>query len=269
MMNTPPITGPIARGRTAEIYQWQPGWVLKLFHEWVDLESIEYEARISRAIHTSGLPVPAVGEIVRVNGRHGLIYQRVQGISIWPAGLSKAPWKVLRYAQQTARLHAMIHHNPASVELPRQRQRLINKIQCAAGLPAHFRSKVLAELAEMPDGACLCHGDFHPANILINGENAVVIDWIDATLGNPLADVARTTILLLGAAACQIRGGLQKTGVLLFHSAYRRQYFRLRPGGELEYIRWLPLIAAVRLSENIPELEEWLILQTMRGLRIR
>jgi aminoglycoside phosphotransferase (APT) family kinase protein len=268
-MDITPNPGLIARGRTAEIYEWQPGWVLKLFYEWVDLESVEYEARLSRLIHASGLPVPAVGEIVRLNDRLGLPYQKVEGISMWPTAFSKAPWKIFRYARQTAQLHAIIHNNSIEIEIPRQRQRLINKIQHAVALPARLRSKALAELADMPDGAGLCHGDFHPANILVNGENAVVIDWIDATLGNPLADVARTTILLLGAAACQVRSGLQKIGVYLFHYAYRRHYFRLRPGGEQEYIRWLPLVAAARLSENIPELERWLILHTGRGLRMR
>ena len=268
-MDIPPITSLIARGRTAEIYEWQPGWVLKLFYDWVDLESVEYEARISRLIHAIGLPVPAIGAIVQLNGRLGLPYQKVAGVSMWPAAFSKAPWKILHYARQTAQLHAIIHNHSIETELPRQRQRLFNKIEQAAALPAQLRSKALAELADMPDGTCLCHGDFHPANILVNGENATVIDWTDATIGSPLADVARTTTLLLGAAACQVQGGRQKIGVLLFHSAYRRHYFRFRPGGEQEYIRWLPLVAAARLSENIPELEKWLILQTMRGLRMR
>lgn len=38
---------------------------------------------------------------------------------------------------------------------------------------------------------------------------------------------------------------------------------------EQEYIHGLPLVAAARLSENIPELEEWFILRAMRGLKIR
>jgi hypothetical protein len=38
-----------------------------------------------------------------------------------------------------------------------------------------------------------------------------------------------------------------------------KYYFNLRPGGENEYRHWLPIVAAARLSENIPELETWLI----------
>ena len=73
---------PIALGRTAEIYAWEEGQVLKLFHDWLSANRVEYEAQISRAVHTSGLPVPAVGEVVEINGRLGLIYERVVGPSM-------------------------------------------------------------------------------------------------------------------------------------------------------------------------------------------
>jgi len=80
------LSRPLAYGRTAEIYAWQEGQVLKLFYDWFGLENIGYEARVARAVHASGLPVPAVGEIIGVNGRNGLVYQRVDGHSMWERG---------------------------------------------------------------------------------------------------------------------------------------------------------------------------------------
>jgi hypothetical protein len=38
------------------------------------------------------------------------------------------------------------------------------------------------------------------------------------------------------------------------------------PGGAGEHRRWLPVVAAARLSENIPELERWLLAQVRKGL---
>lgn len=60
---------PIAFGSTAESYAWHEGQVLKLYHDWFPRKSIQYEARMAEAVHSSGLPVPAVGEIVEMNGR--------------------------------------------------------------------------------------------------------------------------------------------------------------------------------------------------------
>ena len=83
---------PIAYGRTAEIYAWQDGQVLKLFYDWFGLEDIKYEQRIAQAVHTSGLPIPSVGEIIHINERIGLIYQRVEGVSMLEM-MSRRPWK--------------------------------------------------------------------------------------------------------------------------------------------------------------------------------
>jgi hypothetical protein len=54
--------------------------------------------------------------------------------------------------------------------------------------------------------------------------------------------------------------------VRLLHAAYLRRYFRLRPGGQVEHRRWLPVVAAARLSEDIPELRAWLVARVERGL---
>jgi len=251
---------PIAYGRTAEIYDWQDGQVLKLFYDWFGLESIEYEARIARAIHTSGLPVPWVGEIVRVNDRNGLVYQRVNGVPMSKV-LSRKPWLIYRAARRTAELHFEMHAIPLQADIPSQRERLTSKIRAARALPEDLRIKTLAALEALPEGDRLCHGDFHPNNILVTAQGETVIDWIDVTLGNPLADLARTTIILLGAAARQSTNPLEIGFNRWFNAIYLRNYFKCKPGSSEEYHRWLPVIAAARLSEEIPELEAWLIQQ--------
>lgn len=256
---------PIAYGRTAEIYAWQDGQVLKLFYDWFGLESIKYELRISQAVHTSGLPVPSVGEIIRINDRNGLTYQRMEGIPMWDV-MSRRPWIIFHHARRMAELHVEMHASDIQADLPSQRQRLIDKLRDAVALPADLRSKALSVLDSMPDGNRLCHGDFHPLNILVSGQEEIIIDWIDASLGNPLADLARTTIILLGAVETdQVPNLFEKVFVRIFHNKYLRHYFSLRPGGEHEYSCWLPIIAAARLSENISELETWLIAQAKKA----
>jgi uncharacterized protein (TIGR02172 family) len=256
----------IAYGRTAEIYAWQEGQVLKLFYDWFKLENIEYEAQIAQVVHTSGLPVPAVGEIIRVNDRNGLVYQRVNGHSMWEM-LHRKPWNGLRYARRMAELHAEMHASTMQVHIPSQRQKLSNKIRHTKALSGPLQSKTLAALETMPDGDRVCHGDFHPGNILMTPQGEIIIDWIDASRGNPLADLARTTVLALGAAeTSQIQNPLLKAFMHIFHTAYIHHYFKLCPGGKEEYHRWLPIVAAARLSEEIPELEKWLIAQAEKGL---
>lgn len=261
-----PLGQPIAHGRTADIYTWEDGYVLKLFHNWFDLASINYEARIARAVQASELPVPRVGDIIQVNGRNGLIYESVEGRSMFETILHK-PWWLFYYARRFAVLQVQMHTKVLNIDLPPQRAKLENKIRHANALSSRARSAVLSLLDRMIDGDRVCHGDFHPGNILLTAHGEVVIDWTDSTLGNPLADVARSSILALGASASnQALNFFMKAVIRLFHTTYIQEYFRLRPGGELEYDRWLPIVAAARLSENIPELESWLVAQTLKKL---
>jgi Ser/Thr protein kinase RdoA (MazF antagonist) len=73
---------PIAEGLTAEVYVWDETRVLKLFRDGRSPDQVEYEACIARLVHAAGVPAPAVGDIVEVNGRRGLLYERVDGSSM-------------------------------------------------------------------------------------------------------------------------------------------------------------------------------------------
>lgn len=76
--------------------------------------------------------------------------------------------------------------------------------------PYHFSDKLKGDIKNVHDSEKdtvlafldtlkedrLCHGDFHPDNIIVNGNSMVAIDWDNATPGDPYLDVARTFLLL-------------------------------------------------------------------------
>jgi len=260
-MSDIPFDHPIAHGRTADVFNWDEGHVLKLFHNWFDLEDIEYELRIARTVHASGVKTPAVKELIQVDDRNGLIYERANGESMLDL-FQRRPWKVYAFARILAELHADMHGCVFEADVQPQHPKLKYKISHAHALPDSLQASLIKALDALPEGDRVCHGDFHPANVLLSGNEATVIDWIDASRGEPLSDVARTSIIILGAIAThQIPNLMLKVFINIFHSEYLREYFRLRPHGKNEYCRWLPIVAGARLSENIPELEKWLIQQ--------
>ena len=42
----------------------------------------------------------------------------------------------------------------------------------------------------------MCHGDLHPGNVIMAGDGQVIIDWFDASRGDQVADIARTSLLM-------------------------------------------------------------------------
>ena len=198
-MAGPPGRKPIAQGMTAEVYAWDETRVLKLFREGWPADRVAYEAAIARVVHAGGWPVPAVGDLVEVDGRRGLLYERVEGSSMMDC-IARRPWTFSRYTRLWAELHAGLHAGRTVPELPSQRTELANRIQTAQVLPPDLRQAALRALDAMPDGDRLCHGDLWPGNVLMSPRGPIVIDWICATRGNPLADVARSSVLVLGGA---------------------------------------------------------------------
>src|SRR4030095_15031609 len=109
-------------------------------------------------------------------------------------------WNMFAYARILAQLHIQMHKCVFNADgIPAQRKRLQNKINHADALSTSLKDSLLNTLQSLPEGDRVCHGDFHPANVLISGENARVIDWMDASRGNPLADVWRAHQLFFSA----------------------------------------------------------------------
>lgn len=249
---------PIARGRTAEVYAWGPGKIAKVYFPGFSAEDAGYEAKIAAAVQESGVACPRFYEQVEFEGRPGLIYERVSGVPMSEL-VFKGPWRVPSLARRMAKLHREMHQPVIQADLPNQREKYTRRIENSEILTAPLKTRLLEVYAKIPDESRLCHGDFHPGNILSAGTQDLAIDWIDVSLGHPLADVARTSILLRGMAATVPIPPVRWL-VNWFHEHYLRAYFA-EGGDPAIYRALLPIVAAARLAEGIPELQGWLLRQ--------
>lgn len=246
------LGGLIGQGRQAEIFAWGgDAQVLKLFSTGTPHSYVEDELEVCRAVQRAGLPVPEVRIIVELDGRYGIVFEMISGPSMLRELTSK-PWTIFKGAKALAGLHLQMHGTKAS-GLPSQRDRLTRQITNAQALNDDRRQAILDALGRLPDGDFICHGDFHPDNILISPRGPVILDWPTATSGNPLADVARTSLLLTRGDIPDFIAGRWIINVVrhLFHRSYIQQYLK-QTGQTIESIEdWLVPVAAARLDEGI------------------
>jgi Ser/Thr protein kinase RdoA (MazF antagonist) len=243
----------IGQGRTAEIYAWGDDQVLKLYRMGWQGSWAEREAHISQLISTTGLPVPAVGGVIEVDGRYGILFERVVDTSLLQQFAAK-PWTLTRSLRAFTDLHLAMHAR-ALPELPSQREQLTRLIQDASPLPDRFRVTALKRLDQLPDGNALCHGDYHPDNVLMTRNGPIIIDWSGASSGHSLADVARSALLMqVGELpSSQVNRWLLGSARAFVRRAYVRRYLRFRPASKDELAAWRLPIAVARLAEGFGE----------------
>ena len=252
----------VGKGRTADVLAWDAGRVVKLYHR-APREEAEREAAIGRLAYAAGVPTPRVDDVVEIDGHWGVVFERIEG----PTVLSEIfahPSRVPRLGRAFAELHLAVHRAQVA-ELRRGKDVLQGGIAHAEGISDDQRLALSSRLAQLPDGDTLCHGDFHPDQVLVTPQGLRVIDWCNGVRGNPAADVTRTLLMLRHGApppweklSVATRIGLV-LGREAFIRSYLRRYRRERPVRRAAIDAWMPVIAAARLSDRIPGEQETLL----------
>lgn len=257
MANHIPLTQDklIGQGRTAEVYAWGDDRVLKLYRTGWDVAWAEREAHVTQMVAVAGLPVPAVHGVIEVGGRFGILFGRVLGPSM-VRQFEVKPWTLGRVLRAFTALHLAMHvRSMAASNLPSQRALLVRQIESAQAVPDRVRAAALRRLDQLPDDSALCHGDFHPDNVLVARHGQIIIDWGSASRGHPLADVAQTALLLqVGELPSSERTRWLIASARAFvRQTYIRRYLRRRPARAEELAAWRLPIAVARLGEGIVE----------------
>src|SRR3954464_13468568 len=73
----------IGEGAFSEAYAWAPGQVVKLFKAGVSHLLGRHEVRMIRAVRGAGVPAPEVLGEVTLDGRFGILMERLDGPTLW------------------------------------------------------------------------------------------------------------------------------------------------------------------------------------------
>ena len=233
----------IGSGKEAEVFEYGPE-ILKLYRLGVAKRSAFREAAILAIIEAFDVPAPRTLGVRKIGARWGVIMTRADGPSFAEAmgGRTEA---LPVYMKAMVRFQLAIHRHEA-VLLPDLKPRLMDRIRRAAILGATRQGRLLDRLADMPAGDRLCHGDFHPFNVMGEPDNACIVDWLDATRGEPAADACRSYLLMRGE---------EPTWASAYLDAYATES-GLSPN---DILGWLPILAAARLAEDVPNETETLM----------
>ena len=170
----------IAERKTKTVYR-DNDKTIKLFVENYSKSNILNEALNQARVEETGLNVPELLEVTKMENRWALISEHIEGKSLQDI-MDENPEKIEEYMDVLAQKAPMLN------KLKDKMQRKIAETD----LNATIKYDLNTRLESMQKNNQICHGDFNPSNIIIQPDGTpYIIDWAHVTQGNGAADTRR------------------------------------------------------------------------------
>ena len=234
----------LAERKTKTVYK-ENNRTIKLFIENYSKSNILNEALNQARVEETGLNIPKLLEVTKMENRWALISEYIEGKSLDEL-MNEHPEKQEEYMNMfiEIQLNILSKKSPMLNNLKEKMKRKIAETDLSDTIKYDLNTR----LESMPKHNNVCHGDFNPSNIIIKEDGtAYIIDWAHASQGNSSADAARTYLIF------NFEGKKEKAEEYL-------NKFSEKSGIEKKYIqKWIPIVAAAHLSKASEEEKTFLI----------
>ncbi len=218
---------------------------IKVFNSDYSKADVLNEALNQARVEETGLNVPRLHEVTKVDGQWAIVIDYIQGKTLAEL-MEENPDKIDEYMELFVDLQLDVHKHTCPM-LGKLKDKMNRKISQSA-LDATTRYELHTRLEGMPKHNKLCHGDFEPRNVVIREDGTpYIIDWAHATQGNASADAARTYLLFWLSG--DITGAEKYLKLFCQKSDTAKQYVQ----------KWIPIVAASQSVKGKPEEREFLL----------
>ena len=182
----------LAERKTKTVYK-ENNRTIKLFIENYSKSNILNEALNQARVEETGLNIPKLLEVTKMENRWALISEYIEGKSLDEL-MNEHPEKQEEYMNMfiEIQLNILSKKSPMLNNLKEKMKRKIAETDLSDTIKYDLNTR----LESMPKHNNVCHGDFNPSNIIIKEDGtAYIIDWAHASQGNSSADAARTYLI--------------------------------------------------------------------------
>ncbi len=218
---------------------------IKVFDESFSKADILNEALNTARVEETGLNIPKVIEVCKVDGKWAIVTEYIEGKTL-ASIMEEDPDNIDKYLEMFVDLQIEVQSHTCQ-NLNKLRDKMNRKIG-EAELDATTRYDLRTRLEAMPKHRKLCHGDFNPSNIIVTGDGRLyVLDWAHATQGNASADAARTYLLFCLSGNTELA------------AKYLDMFCRKSDTAKQYVQKWMPIVAASQSVKGNKEEREFLL----------
>jgi len=165
--------------------------MVKLYYEFVDEEVIFQEKRFSLEALKLGVPTPLAGDLIDVDGKRGIIFERIKTKTSFARALaddySRLDELAKDFAELSIKLHTTVTNKAIFPNVKNVYKKFVDNFK---GLTDEEVMKIKRFIDQVEDRDTCLHGDYHFGNAILTSDNLkLFIDMGDFAYGNPLFDL--------------------------------------------------------------------------------
>ena len=180
----------IGRGANGTIYRIDRDNVVKVYNNPDALEDIRHEREVARLALILGIPTAISYDIVRVGNSYGSVFELLNARS-FSSILSSQPdmmdWCVREYIELLQKIHGTL---VPKGKLPDMKDTALSWAGfMQAHLPYEPGKKLMELMDAVPHDDHMLHGDYHTKNVMLQGDEVLLIDMDTLAIGHPIFEL--------------------------------------------------------------------------------
>jgi len=262
----------LSAGVCGECYRLDRESIVKLYNEGIGADIAEKEKAFAMAAFVAGIPTAISYDVVSCGTRTGVVYEMLDA-RLFSAVIRDSLQAIDDHGRLLAEVAKALHASEADPGVFPDFKAAMSAYIANLNqyLPAEDVALLQSRLAAMPDGDRCVHFDLHTSNIMLRGNEPVIIDMGDLSRGSPVFDVGLLYMIfgLPELGICEIATRIPNDQGEMLWKAFEKHYYADLPEQEHAFFRDnRHFLAATRLIYTIkflPKLREG-SLQWLRDL---
>ena len=181
----------IGSGAYGKVYRIDPETIAKIYTPGMSLEEVQKERDTAQKAFLLGIPTAISYDVVKSDDCYGVVFELLNAKTVAQC-MDADPSCVKKMGVGSAKLLRELHQ--ISVEdktFPERKQEMLDWVEkIVPVLDASEIEEIRSFIQSVPDSKNFLHGDFNSKNIMVNGDEFLLIDIGDAAIGHAVFDVA-------------------------------------------------------------------------------
>ena len=181
----------IGDGFFSTVYRLNNDTIVKVFNRTSDPEQIERELRLAKEAFVLGVPTAISFDVVKVGDKMGVCFEMLDCMSLKTAVLTqKGKYKeyLEKYAALLKKINTTECFNPLIPDIKENSLKKVEAIKPYLEEKYYLKAKALME--SIPERKTFVHGDCHFKNIMVQGDDLLLIDMDTLSVGHPIFELA-------------------------------------------------------------------------------